>query len=843
MKQAEQGSKEQRLGPLCVNDFGERYYYNLNRHGFDKVSAEALFDTKFGKTLFEEDALNVIIGTDSGLLLRYLQTKPLPNGTRYLFIEPESVLTALEADGLLDNLDERLACIAMRDWAEAIGRFKITDYFYIDAVRSYNAICAQDDYIEEYAELSWHVTELLSQLHWQTSVELGAEAFIARQIHNIADNKLPAKLLAGAFAGKTVVLLAGGPSLDGALSWVKAHRDRLVVFAVSRIARQLLQADLYPDFIFSVDPTELSFDISKEMLEFDERTVFVCSHHTVPTLLNQWRGLALYLGDRLPWTSDLNCPNLESVGPTVTNTALQVAYRFGFRRIVLAGVDLCFTRDGFTHAKGSNEALAGPRFNLTSLQVQTNAGGMAPTSCDFAQAIHSLALQARHLTAAGCEIINVSEHAAKVDGIGYLALEEIDLAQTAVDVAGIVQIRLGGAGEEAAYYAKVLADLRRAQFQIRSIAKLVEDARRINDAMYNEHGMIDEYKDKRKLDKIEKKLKREHRHYSRLVKKFGIRRFIKLAKPFTDQDWTAQEAKQLGNVFYDAYRDGAAKLLQLIEASMDRVLARQQELSLHPDFSVLIAQTLKDRSFGRVRIWRQRFGAEQIPAALQNELAELDRNYRQVLLNRETRHFAQAKDQSSLHNLKQRVGMLFKHQKIEELADLRISLQKHPEPEKVLPYQALVAGYLAELANEHEAALDAYRQIVDGGDVLLEEALARIVVIAVERDDARQADLALECLAQLNPLYLPWYADIQRLHGDILVAIDTYNAYIRRFPNDSSTQLKLARLYLDQGIYEAAELMLDHLLTNKPGLDAALAMRLQLAKIRAASTVASADAG
>ncbi|WP_426992568.1 6-hydroxymethylpterin diphosphokinase MptE-like protein [Methylomonas sp. CM2] len=843
MTQCEQGSEEQRLGPLCVNDFGERYYYNLNRHGFDKVSAEVLFDTKFGKALFEEDALNVIIGTDSGLLLRYLQARPLPNGTRYLFIEPESVLAALDANGLLTDMDERMACIAMSDWVDAIGRFKITDYFYIDAVRSYNAICAQDDYIEEYAELSWHVTELLSQLHWQTSVELGAEAFIARQIHNIADNKLPAKLLAGAFAGKTVVLLAGGPSLDSALPWVRTHRDRLVVFAVSRIARQLLQADLYPDFIFSVDPTELSFDISKEMLEFDERTVFVCSHHTVPTLLNQWRGLALYLGDRLPWISDLNCPNLESVGPTVTNTALQVAYRFGFRRIVLAGVDLCFTRDGFTHAKGSNEALAGPRFNLTSLQVQTNAGGMAPTSCDFAQAIHSLALQARHLSAAGCDIVNVSEHAAKVDGIRYLALAELDLPQTAVDVADIVQSRLAGSDEEAAYYVKALTDLRRARFQIRSIAKLVEDARRINDAMYNEHGVIGEYKDKQKLDKIEKKLKREHRHYSRLVKKFGIRRFIKLAKPFNDQDWTAEEAKQLGNVFYDAYRDGAAKLLQLIEASIDRVLARQQELALHPDFSVLIAQARKDRSFGRVRLWRRRFAAELIPAALQHELAELDSAYLRVLHDRETRHFVQAKGQSSLQNLRQRAGMLFKHQKVEELADLRNSLRKHSEPENVAPYQALITGYLAELARDHDAALDAYRQIVDGGDSLLEEALARIVVIAVERDDVYQANLALECLSRLNPLYQPWYAEIQRLHGDILVAIDTYNAYIRRFPDDSAAQLKLARLYLDQGIYEAAELMLDHLLTNKPGLEAALAMRLQLAKIRADSAVGSADVG
>ncbi len=571
------------LGPIAVNNFGEKFFFNINRNSFDKVSAQVLFESKFGDTLFNEDTLNIVVGTDCGLLPRFIHNKLLPRGTRYIFIEPEAVLQALKTHRMLDDLDEeRIVCISMEDWAEAIRHFKIKDYFYINAVQSFNAICAQDDHIQEYAELSWHITEVLSQLHWVNTIELGSEAFISRQIINVADNIFPAKLLEKAFRNKTVVLLAGGPSLDNALPWLQRHRQKMVVFAVSRIARQLLQAGIEPDFVFSVDPTELSFDISKEMFDFGNKTTFVCSHHAVSSLVNQWCGPLLYLGSRLPWKSALNESNFNSPGPTVTNTALNVAHEFGFTRIILLGVDLCFTKEGFTHAKGSNEHLAGPRFNLTSLQVETNDGFMAPSSCDFVQAILNLGVQAKQLTAKGCQIINVSGSAAKIEGIEYLPLDEIKLEDELPDAAGVVEARIAESGHKAGFYRKTLEELKRAQFQVTAIATLTEKARRINAEMYSSQGMIENYKDKRQLDQIEKKLKREHREYSKLVKKFGIRKFIKLTKPFTDEDWTAEEAKQLGNVFYEAYQEGAAKLLRLLNAAIDRLAARQAENVRHP---------------------------------------------------------------------------------------------------------------------------------------------------------------------------------------------------------------------------------------------------------------------
>ncbi|MEQ1531359.1 MAG: 6-hydroxymethylpterin diphosphokinase MptE-like protein, partial [Methylococcales bacterium] len=232
------------LGALTTNAFNDTYFYNLNRNSFDKIGAQALFEAKFKDKLQHVHTLTVIIGTDSGLLPKYLKQKGLANGARFIFIEPASILIQLQQQQLLPDTDAAIAYINPDEWEQTIREFKIQDYFYINAVQSFNAFCAEDDYNNVYAELSWHITEVLAQYHWNYSMSLGNETFTTRQLFNVADNLLPAKLLNKAFAGKTVAVLAGGPSLDEVLPWVQSHREQLVVFAVSRISRQLKNINL-----------------------------------------------------------------------------------------------------------------------------------------------------------------------------------------------------------------------------------------------------------------------------------------------------------------------------------------------------------------------------------------------------------------------------------------------------------------------------------------------------------------------------------------------------------------------------------------------------------------------
>lgn len=820
-------------GPVKTNSFGEQYFYNLNRSSFDKISANALFEAKFAGQLFKPDMLNVIIGTDSGLLPQYLQHTGPAKGSRYIFVEPPEILAQLEEAGALKGLDEAIACISMASWQEQSEAFKIGDYFFINATKLLNSICAEDDFIHRYAELSWYMNEILSREHWKHIMSLGNESFIAMQLYNMPDNKRPAKVLEKLFEGKTAVLLAGGPSLDDALPWVISNRQKIAVFAVSRICRQLLQHGIEPDFVFSVDPTDLSFDISKEMLNFSDKPIFIHAYHAIPQLVSQWHGLAFYLGDRFPWKTDLDEANISGSGPTVTNTALISAFFMGFKRIILAGVDLCFTKDGYTHAKGSDEHLAGPRFNLTALQVETNAGFLAPTSCDFSAAIETLALQAKAITAKGCRLINCAGNAARVESIEYSPLSDIALEDQVLDVhaavSGILAEQKFQSDDD-----KVLAELKRVRFQMQAIKNLSETALTVNAGMYNADGLIGNYKDKKKLDQIEKKLKRTHKQYGKLVKKFGIRSFIKITKPFDDADWTADEAKSLCQVYYEAYRDGADKLLLLLDACIAKFNARKEEQSSSPDWELLLTQWRKDGSFARAKMWRKWHPGATVPEGIAQALTELDTQLANVLSNQQTKHFARAKGHSNVSFLKKRAILLFTHKKCDELQDLLNALDQHDQ-ETVKPYRYLIEGYIAELKQDPETALSAYHALIEMNEPwLLEEVLQRIAAISLGRADQGQANLALQCLSQVNPSFLPFYAEVQRIGGELLPAIDSYNAYITQFPDDVLAQIKLATLFMENKIFDAANVMLDFILAKQPGSEAALKLKKQLPSVAVA---------
>ncbi|MFU8788649.1 MAG: 6-hydroxymethylpterin diphosphokinase MptE-like protein [Methylobacter sp.] len=822
-------------GILKTNAFGERYLYNINRGHFDKVGAHAVFNAEFSKHLLEEDSLNIIIGTDSGLLPKYVQQQGIPSGARYIFIEPEQVMEQLQHHQLLDDLPSEIVCTTFEQWEEEAKGFKIHEYSYINNIKSFNAICAQQAVLDEYSELSWQINEALRTIHFRYNITLGCELFITRQIENIADNIFPVTCLENTYQNKTVIILGGAPSLTSVFPWLLENRHKLVVFSVSRISRQLISAGIEPDFVFSVDPLEENIDVSREMFLFSSRAVFINSYHVQPALINQWHGQSLYLGTRLPWQSDLNIANMHGTGPTVTHSAFSIAHYFGFSKILLAGFDQCFTKEGITHALGSDEQLTGPTYDPTLLQVETYSGEYRPTSPGYYAAILTLTELAKHISSDRCEIINLAPTAAKVEHISHIPCAEMSLPDIQGEDLDSIKQRIPKLTDALlqAHYQAVITELEKADFQIKAIAKLAKKALDINERMYSADGRIENYKDKRELDSIEKQLKRKYRKHSKLVKRFGVRQFIKITSPHDADDWDAEKAKKLGNIYYQAYQSGTGKLSKLIESAIARTKTRQEELKAEPDFALLLAQWDQDKSYRRAALWLQKHPQAPISEQTALALTAMQDKYNQVLSQQDTAFKAEVARSSTLPLLKSKIKILFKHKKTDELINLKsgfIGDHKHDDKE---PYLLLIEGYLAELENDSESALMYYNQILDLEQCpLIEEALLQIAGISLDRHDQQNTLLALECLSQLSPAYLPYQAELARITGDHLLAIDSYNAYINFFPEDTLSKLKLASLYIDIKVYEAAELMLEHILQTTPDLESAMSLKLQLAAIR-----------
>lgn len=812
----------QAMASFVTNRFGDRYLYHVNRESLNRTGAHATFEAEFRERLFRPDTLHIVIGSDSGLLIQHIRERGLPPGSRYLFIELPEVYHALAGEGLLDEVDERIVCALPENWRQTAEKLKILDYFYIDAVEIVESLAAQYAYLDDYRALSWTMREAVNQQRWQATTQLGNESFIRRQLENVCDNLQPSSLLKNAFNGATAVILAGGPSLDEQLDWIRQHRDRLVLIAVSRIATRLQQVELTPDFIFSVDPTDLSYDISKAMLKFDTRTVFINQYHVVPRLLAQWPHRHLYMGALLPWKSPLNpAEALNTPGPTVTNAAIHAAHYMGFRHLILAGVDLCFTREGHTHAVGSNEHRAGPRFDLTALQVTTNGGWEANTTPDFASAISSLGIQARQLRVEGTTLYNAAAGAARIEDVRHCTSEDLPLPEQPVDVEAVLVRRLPSIERPArlAHAQALLREFTATEHQVSKIRDLAIEALECNARMYAD-GLIVEPTLKRRLDRIEKNLRRQHRELNRLVKIFGIRDLLRVAKPFTDFDaMTADEAQSLGQLYYEAFRDGAERLLQPLTSGIERIEMRLEEETDQPDIERLIAFWRKEQMPGRARLWRTRHPqqAATLPPEHQAALDTLDRAFHAELEEQETAHMRRARHHSDLRAIPVRARALLQRKDRAALDDLRQAIDRHPQADTATDYAHLVDGYLAEIDQDDERAIEAYYPLVTNpNSPVLEDALVRVAGLSLNQGNHDNARFALECLAALSPTYHLQYAEILRLTGDILGAIDVYNAHIQQFPDDIQAQLRLARLYLDIDLPDAARLLLEHMLTQHP---------------------------
>jgi len=819
-----------RIGPFITNEFGDRYFYEVNRSAFNKIGSDALYAQIFGKELFQEDTLNIIIGTDSGLLPHYVLKRGVPDGSRFLFIELPAILDRIEESSLRNSRDGRIEFTTYDDWKKLAEQLHLTDYIFVNRVVLQQSVGAMDANIPEYHELHWRLSQELTRLTWETQASLGTQAFMVRQLENLAENRYSSACLKNIFQGKTAVLLGGGPSLDDIIPWLKANKDRVVILAVSRICRHLLESGLTPHIVFSVDPQPISFDISKELFHFRRDTLFVHAYHVVPPLLAQWRGKSVFSGPRFPWKSHLNEDTLPSVGPTVTNTALASAVEMGFSQVLLAGVDLCHSKEGFTHARGSDEHMVGPQLGKVGIQVETNGGWLAETSPDFATAISIIEIQAKQVLEKGCTVMNMAAGAAKIPNIRHILPDQIAIEPLRETPEKTITRSLPADGREEriVHYRTMQDELVRVKSEMRKIGKLTKEALECVDRLRTSMGSNVDVGQYRRMNKIEKTLNRKYKNLVPLVKQFGIRNFLRIIRPGEENAYT-EDTDRVSRlrIYYQAYRDSTKTLIGLIENAEKRLHARLEEEKDLPDLHVLIHQWKGDRQPGRYLVWKQRNPEAEKNARISHgdALKEIEDEFKNIMEEKETEHIRLIRKSLNLTGVRAKALALFQNREVEGLERIAKALARNPDP-KAEPLLCLTRGYLAEIHENMAEALEQYNKLLleESDAASLEDALQRIAVICIDKRDPENAVAALECLTQLALTYAPHYAEMLRMTGHSEAAAEVYSNYLQKIPDDLATMMKLGKLYKEMRADEAAQMAFNYVLERDPDNGAAKAM-------------------
>lgn len=808
------------FGPFLTNPFGENYLYSLNRNTFAEIHSDEIYRSFYGADFFEENSLYLIAGTDGGLLLNYLSRVELPRGCRVVLVELQEMIQRLKEVVTLDKLPSNVILTTYHEMNSRLEEVRINDYLYSERAKILKSLCVTDALSDAYQELFDNVRASFEEAIGVTRNNFEGRMYTIRQIQNLAENRVPANYLQDAFQGKTCILLAVGPSLDKVIPWVIENRERLIVLAVSRTAKRLTEVGIIPDIFFSIDPTDYSFDVSREMLNYWKNCLFIAGNHICPALHGSWSGRSAYLGRLFPWPTPLEPANMTSAGPTITQTAIAAAITMGFSRILLGGVDLCFSPEGHVYGASTQGREKGPRVGTIKGGVETNSGDRAETILAFSTAASITEKLADVGASRGCKLINLSAGAVKMRGIQYLPAEEVVLSDNHESPLTLIEKALpaDGSKERLEHYTRVSQELTRVAKDLKSIMKLAKEGIAANKGLFGRDGKAAEFHHKKKMDKVEATLQTRYADLSQLLKKFGIMLFLKVIRPDWE-DWTDEEVERTGTVYYEAYYKSAERFLELVTNSLQKLKVRQMEEGRGFNMKRMTEQWRSDQQFGRAQVW-QNWHPEKmatINSAEKALWAEIDDKF-QALMRREE-HLSKSSEATPLDvkETRGRARRLFQRKDSRVLKILTAGVEEKLGDSGAEPCYWLLQGYLAELSANVDEAFSWYGRIVEQGESeVMEDALARIATLSAESSDMEHLQLALQCLAGLSPVYLPKYGDLLWMLGDHASALDQYASYLEIVPHDTAAWLKLGTYYVKLGVSEGATMALEHVLETEP---------------------------
>ncbi len=769
------------LNTFAVSRFGETYLPAINRQMFEQLDSASLYRDKFAKQLSAEDTLYVFTGMDSGLLANYILSMTFPAGSRFIFVELPEVLNLLNID-IPDSLEGKLWVTTEAELPGILKQAGNEICIAKGQYHHYHSLAANAETLPDYVLLKSAIAQSLHHARFEQRLNYSQKEFIQRQLENVSENHSPAKILRGKFAGETAIIVAGGPSLDSQLEWLKVNQHRLTILAVSRIAAKLMLHGITPDIVVTVDPQEISFDVSREMMQYHQDFLLVNANYAHPWIVSQWGGINLYLGERFPWQTQRE--NIITQGPTVTNTSLLLAIEMGFSRILFTGMDLCYSRRGISHAAGTQEAKQGPNLGHLCEWVETYSGYQAETPIQLLHARQ--AVENEVASHPQLEYLNLSEDAAKIKGIKFCDSEKIKLPQNKKSLSELLSnLNLKQVNRKADLQL-CFQQLEQARQQLTRIGSLTRKTFKACQAELHSHSPSSKLL--KLLQATEAKLNKDYSDMTQLIKFYGFREFSAFLTARSSNEWTQAQMQQMNLDYYQAYSVIAKHLAGLVDKALSRVKSRQEELNPDDKLEALGIQWRQDNTPGRLQIWLQ---THQVSVENQPTIKEFEESYSKMLTEVRPVYQQILTDANTQEQIFDKITLLKSQHHLQGLQQMVNNLEfVLPEKPELTRLYWLATANLHMLCQAPDKALHALQQIAQ--EQTTETELRMISILALQLNMLPLAETTLAELSRLNDSFLPQYAHVLRLGGKGQQALETYLDYLGKYPQDLQVWLKLA---------------------------------------------------
>ncbi|MFG7353204.1 6-hydroxymethylpterin diphosphokinase MptE-like protein [Shewanella oncorhynchi] len=795
------------LNSFAISRFNEYYLPSINRHTFENLDSKTIYNNKFKKAFSIKDKLNIIIGMDSGLLASYALEQEIALGSKFIFIELDEVLPLLIID-IPSAKQKNFKIVNETDFLEQLEQEDIKIYLAKGEYEIYASLGVTSQHLEAYNSLFSRIENKVQDEYFNHRVLFTQKIFFQTQLENIPDNHTPAKLLRNKFEGKTCLVVAGGPSLDEHIDWIIKNSDNLFIIAVSRIAGKLAKHSISVDIITCVDPQEFSFDVSREIFALSENTLLVNSYHVSPKVLSQWQGQSIYLGQRYPWSGKKDHDNIITVGPTVTNSSIRLAVEMGFKKILLSGVDYCYSRSGYTHANGTVEANLGPNLGHNNKWVETYAGYQAETPIQLVHAMESLASEAKKYP--NVDFINLSKNAAKIEGISHISTKNIILDELGSKI--ISCLEKCDTQNKKIDLEQTLDECKKAKDDLTKLLKLTKKAlalsKKLNLNSLNSDVILDE------VNKIEKSINSKYPELTRLIKTYGYLEFSKFLTTRETENWTQSHINKMTINYYDAFNTTCHNILKLVIKSYKKIVFRILEID-SSSLAPLAPVWLENHQPGRVFLWcknhkvslsdsHENFIFSQLKDKFEEDITQVRKAYIDTL-NKASGMERVYKKIMGLNSNENSYGLSLTVQNL-------FPLIESDNEAKRLYHLAL--SFQLSLEQQPQQALDALLALPE--ELCTEMELKHIILLALKLSNLELATATLVKILAYSDEYMPQYAHILKLQGKIQDSVNVYLDYLEKYPSDTQTWIKLGLFMFEINQIEASHTAFSNAINADP---------------------------
>jgi len=775
---------------FAISPFNEYYLPSVNKLTFEKIDSVSLYNNKFKQAeILTDNTLHIFIGMDSGLLANYLLEKSLPLESKYIFVELDEVCQLLTIE-IPENLQESVYICTASKLEELLTNSEFNLFIVKHLFKLHYSLAASGNSHDDYTLLSHNVEKIVKLEYFDSSTAFTQKSFIIEQLNNIAENLLPAEILKDTFAGKTCIVLGGGPSLDENIKWIQSNRDKLVIFSVSRITGKLADIGIKSDIIVTVDPQEHSFEVNEKMMSLSAQSLLLSANHTCHDIVAQWNGCLLFTGTQMPWQEGKLCSNIETTGPTVTNSAIHIAESMGFTQILLCGVDFCHSQSGATHTTNTYTESVFNNLGTMYEWVETYSGELAETPIQLIHAIESLA----ESVALKPEInyINLSKNAAKVKGVSYQDKNQILLSPISkkqleylnpsrfimTTEAKLEKLTLisQNINNTLTHFDKILSKLTNALALCKKMTKI--SATLIGPLSAE-------------LEKIESELNQDFPQYCYLIKFYGFYEFSHFLTTQSTDQWTQKDVNNQNRLYYQAFFDIANELQKLLQQTKARLQSRIAEHAFPTQLALFTPQWEADKHFGRAIIWsREHPNSLKLLDAKDKELIEKLTSRYTELFNKKTVKNVAVDHQNNMNNAFKKLNILLQHKHLLGISKMVQYVEPfRQQDELTAKFYYLAKSYELFLKGTWEESLKIILKI--DNNQMSENELRHIIMLSLKLNllDVAQENLAK--IIQFNDEYLPQYAQIMSLQGQYQDALNLYLNYLDKYPNNIPVLIKL----------------------------------------------------